>query len=186
MESDGLAAALAQARRRAAPRAPQAIAFEAAGEPRLRPGIDEEVFRIAQEALHNALAHAARRAGSSCAWTSARDGLRLTVTDDGVGFDPGEPALPLAAARADLDGGARAGARRASCGSSPSPGAGTTIGLEVPLTAIRVLVADDHAVVRQGLRTFLELQDDIEVVADVADGERRAARRWPSTTPTSC
>jgi NarL family two-component system response regulator LiaR len=36
---------------------------------------------------------------------------------------------------------------------------------------IRVLIADDHAVVRQGLRTFLELQDDMEVVADVADGE---------------
>jgi two-component system, NarL family, response regulator LiaR len=36
---------------------------------------------------------------------------------------------------------------------------------------IRVLIADDHAVVRQGLRTFLELQDDIDVVADVSDGE---------------
>ena len=35
---------------------------------------------------------------------------------------------------------------------------------------IRVLIADDHAVVRQGLRTFLELQEDIEVVGDVADG----------------
>lgn len=35
---------------------------------------------------------------------------------------------------------------------------------------IRVLIADDHAVVRQGLRTFLELQDDIEVVADVTEG----------------
>jgi NarL family two-component system response regulator LiaR len=39
------------------------------------------------------------------------------------------------------------------------------------VTEIRVLIADDHAVVRQGLRTFLELQDDIEVVADVGDGE---------------
>jgi two-component system, NarL family, response regulator LiaR len=37
---------------------------------------------------------------------------------------------------------------------------------------IRVLVADDHAVVRQGLRTFLELQEDIEVVADVPDGRQ--------------
>ena len=37
---------------------------------------------------------------------------------------------------------------------------------------IRVLVADDHAVVRQGLRTFLELQEDIEVVADAADGRQ--------------
>jgi NarL family two-component system response regulator LiaR len=33
-----------------------------------------------------------------------------------------------------------------------------------------VLIADDHTVVRHGLRTFLELQDDLEVVADVADG----------------
>jgi two-component system, NarL family, response regulator LiaR len=35
---------------------------------------------------------------------------------------------------------------------------------------IRVLIADDHAVVRQGLRTFLELQGDIGVVGDAADG----------------
>ncbi|HEX3279112.1 MAG TPA: response regulator transcription factor [Thermoleophilaceae bacterium] len=38
------------------------------------------------------------------------------------------------------------------------------------MTEIRVLIADDHAVVRQGLRTFLELQEDIEVVGDAADG----------------
>jgi two-component system, NarL family, response regulator LiaR len=43
------------------------------------------------------------------------------------------------------------------------------------LAAIRVLIADDHAVVRQGLRTFLELQDDIEVVADACDGEEAVA-----------
>jgi NarL family two-component system response regulator LiaR len=41
--------------------------------------------------------------------------------------------------------------------------------------SIRVLIADDHAVVRQGLKTFLELQDDIEVVEDVADGEAAVA-----------
>ena len=35
---------------------------------------------------------------------------------------------------------------------------------------IRVLIADDHAVVRQGLRTFLDLQEDIEVVGEAADG----------------
>ena len=40
---------------------------------------------------------------------------------------------------------------------------------------IRVLIVDDHAVVRQGLRTFLELHDDpaalaIEVVGEAADG----------------
>jgi DNA-binding NarL/FixJ family response regulator len=40
---------------------------------------------------------------------------------------------------------------------------------------IRVVVADDHAVVRQGLRTFLDLQDDVEVVADAADGAEAVA-----------
>ena len=37
---------------------------------------------------------------------------------------------------------------------------------------IRVLIADDHAVVRRGLRTFLDLQDDIEVVGEAEDGEQ--------------
>jgi DNA-binding NarL/FixJ family response regulator len=40
---------------------------------------------------------------------------------------------------------------------------------------IRVVLADDHAVVRQGLRTFLDLQDDIEVVAEAADGDGAVA-----------
>ncbi|KAB8190374.1 response regulator [Nonomuraea phyllanthi] len=37
---------------------------------------------------------------------------------------------------------------------------------------IRVLIADDHPVVRQGLRTFLDLQDDITVVGEAGDGAR--------------
>ena len=41
---------------------------------------------------------------------------------------------------------------------------------------IRVLVVDDHAVVREGLRTFLELQDGIAVVGEAADGEQAVAR----------
>jgi DNA-binding NarL/FixJ family response regulator len=35
---------------------------------------------------------------------------------------------------------------------------------------IRVVLVDDHAVVREGLRTFLELQDGIEVVGEAGDG----------------
>ena len=35
---------------------------------------------------------------------------------------------------------------------------------------IRVLVVDDHQVVRHGLRTFLDVQDDIEVVGEAGDG----------------
>ena len=36
---------------------------------------------------------------------------------------------------------------------------------------IRVLIVDDHAIVRRGLRGLLEVVDDIEVVGDAADGE---------------
>jgi len=36
--------------------------------------------------------------------------------------------------------------------------------------AIRVLVVDDHPVVRQGLKAFLDLQDGMEVVGEAADG----------------
>ena len=37
---------------------------------------------------------------------------------------------------------------------------------------IRLLIADDHAVVREGLRMFLEEEDDIDVVGEVSDGEQ--------------
>ncbi|GAA2508845.1 response regulator [Streptomyces gobitricini] len=37
-------------------------------------------------------------------------------------------------------------------------------------SGIRVLLVDDHQVVRRGLRTFLEVQDDIEVVGEAGDG----------------
>ena len=36
---------------------------------------------------------------------------------------------------------------------------------------IGVLLVDDHAVVREGLRAFLELQEDFQVVGEASDGE---------------
>ena len=50
---------------------------------------------------------------------------------------------------------------------------------------IRVILADDHAVVRDGLRVLLEAQSDLEVVGAAANG-RQAVRlvhaegRWRS------
>ncbi|WUM96274.1 response regulator transcription factor [Streptomyces sp. NBC_00322] len=41
---------------------------------------------------------------------------------------------------------------------------------------MHVLLVDDHQVVRRGLRTFLEVQDDIEVVGEAADGAEGVAR----------
>jgi DNA-binding NarL/FixJ family response regulator len=36
---------------------------------------------------------------------------------------------------------------------------------------IRVLIVDDHAMVRRDMRDFLDLHDDLEVVGEAADGE---------------
>lgn len=47
---------------------------------------------------------------------------------------------------------------------------------------IRVLLADDHAVVRDGLRALLEAQPGIEVVGDVANG-REAVREAQRLQP---
>ena len=42
-------------------------------------------------------------------------------------------------------------------------------------TCIRVLLADDHAVVRAGIRQFMERAGDIQVVAEAEDGESAQA-----------
>ena len=39
-------------------------------------------------------------------------------------------------------------------------------------TTIRVLIAEDHAVVRNGLRSILEGDDDFEVVGEASDGDQ--------------
>jgi DNA-binding NarL/FixJ family response regulator len=41
--------------------------------------------------------------------------------------------------------------------------------------AIRVVLADDHAVVRKGIREFLEQDGDIKVVAEASDGAQAVA-----------
>lgn len=40
------------------------------------------------------------------------------------------------------------------------------------MSSIRVVLADDHAVVRKGIRDFLEEDGDIEVIAEAGDGEK--------------
>ena len=47
---------------------------------------------------------------------------------------------------------------------------------------IRILIADDHALLRQGIRNFLSLESDFEIIGEAADGEetiRRASELRP-------
>jgi NarL family two-component system response regulator LiaR len=47
---------------------------------------------------------------------------------------------------------------------------------------IRILIVDDHAVVRQGLKMFLALDEELEVVGEAANGEE-AIRRAHELAP---
>jgi signal transduction histidine kinase len=107
----------------------QDIALKVAGTPRLGGATDGDVFRIAQEAVHNALRHA--HAHRIDVGLDARNGrLVLTVSDDGVGFDP-----DAAAARARRLGLTSMEERARKLGGALTidsrPGEGTRVRLEV-------------------------------------------------------
>jgi len=50
------------------------------------------------------------------------------------------------------------------------------------MAKIKVLIADDHAIVREGIRMILALHDDIEVVGEAADG-REAIEQVDKLSP---
>jgi signal transduction histidine kinase len=131
LEHDGLAATLrkqVEVLRRVHHRD---IELDLAAAPKPRPATDGDVFRIAQEALNNALRHG--QAETVRVRLEEVDGrLAVTVSDDGVGFDPEAPSvrshrlgLTSMEERAKALGGALSIRSR--------PGWGTTIRLEVSL-----------------------------------------------------
>ncbi len=103
------------------------VRFSAADIPALGPGRDTAAYRIAQEALHNALRHSG---ASEIEITLHRTARRvvLVVTDDGHGFSPDAPApgIGLGSMRE------RAAAAGATLSITSSPGSGTTVTLAIP------------------------------------------------------
>jgi len=126
------AAGLAESLRRYAVLAGRAhgvpVEFSAPGElPVLRPGVDAALYRVAQEALHNALRHAgASRISVTLSSVSRPRAVVLEVADDGHGFAVDAPSagLGLASMRE----------RAAAAGGSLTieSGAGTRVRMTVP------------------------------------------------------
>jgi len=51
------------------------------------------------------------------------------------------------------------------------------------VATIRVLIADDHALLRGGFKLILEAEPDIDIVGEASDGREALARA--SSSPTS-
>ncbi|WP_018682147.1 GAF domain-containing sensor histidine kinase [Actinokineospora enzanensis] len=110
------------------------IVFHAEPLPRLTEAREEAVYRISQEALHNALRHAA--AGRIEVDLAADErNVVLEVRDDGVGFDPADAHTRRLGLVSMRERARSAGGRlRVSSGSAGGIGGtvGTTVRLEVP------------------------------------------------------
>ena len=165
------------------------VVFRTSGDAVMLPmAVDATLLRIAQGSLANVLRHSDAARGE-VTLSYLGDEVALDVVDDGVGFDPRaaaarggrrdrvRPARDAAAGRApgrvDRD---RVRAGRGHRGLRAHPAGGTVI---------RLLLSDDHPVVRAGIRALLESEADLEVVAEAATAED-AVRLPRHPTSTSC
>jgi signal transduction histidine kinase len=128
LQEHGLAAALHARLQAVEARAGLVTDFDCQGEERLAPEKEQELYRLAQEALNNVLKHAhAGRTSVRLAVTN--DHATLEVADDGVGFEPalqGTHGFGLRGMRERVE--RLAGTLRI----ESSPGAGTCIHVVVP------------------------------------------------------
>jgi signal transduction histidine kinase len=131
LEEDGLVATLAS-QAQVLDRAHSArVAFTATGVRALPAAQEAAVLRVAQEALHNALRHAGAGSVTVTLTGTPPRGAKLTVRDDGRGFDPESVRragrhLGLVSMR---DRAAAVGGRLSL---ESAPGRGTLVELEVP------------------------------------------------------
>ncbi len=161
------------------------------------------LFQATRELLMNVVKHAGTD-HARLAVITADGAVHITVSDEGSGFDVAA-AMSLAGVDAQTSRAPgfglfsihermRAIGGRLELVSRPGDGTRATLVLPigdqaepVPLSSgapratpddsqtIRVLLVDDHAMVRQGLRTILDSYPDIEVVGEAADGEEAVA-----------
>ncbi|WPD18136.1 response regulator transcription factor [Thermaerobacter composti] len=98
---------------------------------------------------------------AASAGAAAGPGGRPRSPGDGAGAAD-RPRTQVAQAAAGGAAGPASGGTSPAAGGSGGEGGGPR--------PIRVLVADDHAILRDGIRTLLEAQPDIAVVGEAADG----------------
>jgi PAS domain S-box-containing protein len=163
------------------------------------------LFECARELLLNAVKHASVDAAELTLMRSSDTELKLIVSDSGKGFDPEaikqrrideigfgllniQERLAYFGGRLEIksapEQGTQATLTIASAKASPVPdtklaeGAkvkAATLAIRDKATTCRVLIVDDHPVMREGLVSLLEFVGGIEVAGQVADGAEAIA-----------
>ena len=153
--------------------------------------VQVNIYRVAQEALTNARRHGGPDAAADVRLRYGADDLELEVANDrargrGRRCGPASGSSGCASARRRRAARSRsvpAGAAASWCGCGCRSPAGAVRrtgrrerrGRVDAGDAIRVLLVDDHAVMRAGFRMILESADDIAVVGEAATGVEAVA-----------
>ncbi|WHZ27709.1 MAG: Chemotaxis protein methyltransferase CheR [Nitrospira sp.] len=163
------------------------------------------LFQSVRELLMNAWKHAGTTE-AAVVLEQTGDRLRITVSDQGAGFDcaavaVAEPAGGLSSKFGLFSIKERMRSLGGSLELESAPGKGTIATITLPLRSgaessgtaahvraehsalrtqhsgpqqnakIRVLLVDDHAMVRQGIRAVLEGYEDVQIVGEAVDGQ---------------
>ncbi|TME98620.1 MAG: response regulator, partial [Chloroflexi bacterium] len=134
------------------------------------PDVAEVLHAVSRESLANVERHAHAGAVVLGLHTGPRF-IRLTVQDDGTGgsrlmLEHIEPGTR------NTRGGSQPRRRFSGASSHPFARAGRGVSRSAVARKIRVLIVDDHELVRAGLRSLLQPEADIEIVGEVATGSQ--------------
>jgi DNA-binding NarL/FixJ family response regulator len=169
------------------------VAVESSSQSELPAPCRALAFETARELLFNVVRHAGVSSARVRLADSGPERVRITIEDQGSGFE--RERLDAQADSLHRSGLARIRERLQLLGGrveiESSPGHGTRVAVEVPTlrpgspelqrdglatepskssSKIRVLLVDDHAILREGLASLLQRYDDIEVVGEGEDG----------------
>jgi CheY-like chemotaxis protein len=158
------------------------------------PALRTMLFHAARELLFNVQKYAKVKQAHLSLQRPDDQHIVLTVRDQGVGFDPATTSRPRDGGLGLFSIRERIAILGGRLTLESSPGAGTTVTLLVPAPrqtpraepspaagaqqppprrhrgVLRVLLADDHRIVRQGLSLLLGEHDDLHIIGEAGDG----------------
>lgn len=172
------------------------VEFDSSGEPRVE-DVRILLFDAIRETLFNVVKHSGVQKAHVRCFRGGDDRVRVVVSDEGRGFDPTclrtggrsegfglfsvQQRLGHFGGRLEIESAPGQGTRITLIGPPPSTAKQLPFAaMPQPMPAtqredpsngkIRVVVADDHHIVRQGLAGLLRSETDIEVIGEAANG----------------